>query len=149
MMANRKQFRSENTEVAGIGADNITGLAESPSADCGQGQKYFNNDNSALHKTEPARDVYGKCNSLKLMEQDKMTTPGAAKIMGISESNLRKIIGRGEIPYVRVGQKKLLLARDIEAYLQGHYVQIPSIKTHNYVQKLPNEVANSRHLRKG
>lgn len=56
-----------------------------------------------------------------LLRAAKLTVPEAAAMLGIGETKMREIIRHGDIPVVRIMGKVLLLERDLEAYLLGHY----------------------------
>ena len=45
----------------------------------------------------------------------------AAKTAGISESQMRAEILKGKLAVIRIGSKILVLEKDLEAYLRGHY----------------------------
>ena len=59
--------------------------------------------------------------SLGLVEARKFTVSQAAKTAGISESQMRAEIFNGKVPVIRICSKMLVLERDLENYLRGHY----------------------------
>ena len=59
--------------------------------------------------------------SLSLVEANKLTVKQAAKTAGISESQMRAEILKGKVPVIRICSKMLILERDLENYLRGHY----------------------------
>lgn len=87
-----------------------------------------------------------------LLDAEKMSVAQAAKLLGIGQTNLRAMIMKGVLPVIRIGSRIRLLRRDCEAFLQGHYgtLQVEAQDgnaEHPRSSTLPEEVANSRHLR--
>lgn len=79
-----------------------------------------------------------------LLHAEKLTIPEAAMVLGIGETKLRGMIQHGELPVLLVGGKAMILARDLETYLRGHYgVMQPAPKTASRLPELPEYVLNS------
>lgn len=87
-----------------------------------------------------------------LLDADKMSVAQAAKTIGVGQTNLRTMIKQGMFPVLRIGSRIWLLRRDCEAFLQAHYGTLQVATQHREDENtrcsaLPEEVANSRHLR--
>lgn len=70
--------------------------------------------------------------SFSLVEARKYTLKEAGKLVGVSESTMRNEVKFGEIPVIRIGTKAMIVDRDLEQYLQRHYLyegikQSPSV----------------------
>lgn len=59
---------------------------------------------------------------LCLVEARKLSLRDAARAAGVSGSMIRKEIKEGRLPTIKIGAKSLILERDLENYLRGHYV---------------------------
>ena len=82
--------------------------------------------------------------SLGLVEATKLTVRQAAKTAGISESQMRAEILKGKVPVIRICSKMLVLERDLENYLRGHYgIVQPLERANKPASRLPNEYAES------
>ena len=46
----------------------------------------------------------------------------AGKLAGVSEATMRNEVKFGEIPVIRIGTKAMIVDRDLEQYLQRHYL---------------------------
>jgi len=78
----------------------------------------------------------------------KVTIPQAAKGMGMGTTSLRRIIARGEIPVLKMTGRTLLLESDIEAFIAASRVRVRTIIIPcNQLRPLPEEIANSEHLK--
>jgi len=62
-----------------------------------------------------------------LLHEKKLSVKQAAGVMGIGATTLRRLINDGEIPVICFNGKMLLLERDIENYLQGHYGRMEAV----------------------
>ena len=83
--------------------------------------KFIENDlgNRAqgIHKTAREVRLTGS-----IVYQKKYTVPEASKLLGISETSLRGIIARGEIPVIRIQKAKILiLEQDLEEFIKSKY----------------------------
>lgn len=82
----------------------------------------------------------------------KLTVPQASKVMGIGETTMRELLRTGDIPVLRILGKILILERDLENYLHGHYGTLtPSHKSQkqsNDLTPLPKFVQESSLLKK-
>ena len=58
---------------------------------------------------------------VSLVGAAKLTVRQASRKAGISESQMRTEILKGKLAVIRIGSKMLVLERDLEAYLRGHY----------------------------
>jgi len=86
--------------------------------------------------------------SLSLVEARKLTVRQASKIAGISESKMRAEILKGKLAVIRICSKMLVLERDLEGYLRGHYGIVQSLETMNKpTTRLPKEFADSDLIR--
>ena len=84
-----------------------------------------------------------------LLHAKKYTIPQASKLVGIGQTNMRRMISDGEIPVLLLGKKMLLLEGDLERYLKNKYVRINAVKTlaRPRMPPLPDYVRNSPHLK--
>ena len=60
--------------------------------------------------------------SFRLIEARKYTLKEAGKLAGVSEATMRNEVKSGEIPVIRIGTKAMIVDRDLEQYLQRHYL---------------------------
>ena len=60
--------------------------------------------------------------SFRLIEARKYTLKEAGKLAGVSEATMRNEVKIGEIPVIRIGTKVMITDRDLEQYLQRHYL---------------------------
>ena len=60
--------------------------------------------------------------SFSLIEARKYTLKEAGKLAGVSEATMRNEVKFGEIPVIRIGTKAMIVDRDLEQYLQRHYL---------------------------
>ena len=56
-----------------------------------------------------------------LIESRKFTLKQASNMAGVSESQMRAMAWRGDLPVLRVGACMLVLEQDLEAFLAGRY----------------------------
>ena len=68
----------------------------------------------------------------------------AGKLAGVSEATMRNEVKDGRIPVIRIGNKAMIIDRDLEQYLQRHYLyeginESPSVGC----PSLPDWVENS------
>ena len=73
---------------------------------------------------------------VELLDAVKLTIPRAAKRIGIGETMLRTIIRHGEIPVLVIGGKTVILARDLEGFLQGGYGRVKALPRPETMAKL-------------
>lgn len=95
----------------------------------------------------PAQDTP----KLSLLDAVKLTIPQAAKLIGIGETKMRSIVQGGGIPVLRIEGKTVIVERDIEAFLQGHYGSMqpaPKWTPKSKLTALPKAVNESPWLRK-
>ena len=84
---------------------------------------------------------------LGLLAEPKMTIREATKLMAMGETSLRRRIADGDLPAIRIGSKTLLLRRDCEAFLAGHYgVTRRLARAPDRLPPLPADVVNSEVL---
>lgn len=85
-----------------------------------------------------------------LLYAKKLTVPQAAKVMGIGQTKLREIVYQGEIPVIRIKSKILILDRDLEAFLMGHFGTLNATPTKpiSSLPPLPKHIAESDLLKK-
>jgi len=84
----------------------------------------------------------------RLIDDPKLSIPETAKVMGISPNSLRRIIEQGRLPVLRILKKTLILASDIEKFLEDSRCVITATEqTKSRLPALPAEVINSMHLR--
>lgn len=82
------------------------------------------------------------------MNDQKLSIPETAKVMGISPNSLRRIIEQGRLPVLKILKKTLILASDVEQFLQASRVSVRRVEnTKQGLPALPAAVINSRHLR--
>ncbi len=81
-------------------------------------------------------------NGTGLLWAKKLTVPEAAKFMGIGQTKLRELLREGELPVIRIMGKILLLERDLEAFMRGHYgpLKVTEMKPANRLPPLPKAV---------
>ena len=79
----------------------------------------------------------------RLQSEPKLTVKEAAGRIGIGVTSLRRLINEGQLPVLRLGTKILLLERDVEQYLQGHYGHIVVAECPHPRPGLPEWVRNS------
>ena len=60
--------------------------------------------------------------SFRLIEARKYTLKEAGKLAGVSEATMRNEVKSGEIPVIKIGTKAMIVDRDLEQYLQRHYL---------------------------
>ena len=82
--------------------------------------------------------------SFRLIEARKYTLKEAGKLAGVSEATMRNEVKSGEIPVIKIGTKAMIIDRDLEQYLQRHYLyegknEAPSVGC----PSLPDWVENS------
>lgn len=93
----------------------------------------------------------GVGNTNSLLYQRKFGVPEAAKMLGISETNLRAIIRSGQIPVLRMTRAKILiLERDLEQFLESRHgvTTAKSIKTVPKIPPAPDFIKGSEHLKR-
>ncbi len=84
----------------------------------------------------------------RLIDDQKLSLPEAAKALGISPNSLRRIIEQGRLPVLRILKKTLILASDVEQFLQESRMSVRRVEnTKQGLPPLPAAVINSRHLR--
>ena len=82
--------------------------------------------------------------SLGLVEATKLTVRQAAKTAGISESQMRAEILKGKVPVIRICSKMLVLERDLENYLRGHYGIVQSFEVSDAIpSRMTSEISES------
>ena len=82
--------------------------------------------------------------SLSLVEAVKFTVRQAAKTAGISESQMRAEILKGKVPVIRICSKMLVLERDLENYLRGHYGIVQSFEVSDAIpSRMTSEISES------
>ena len=80
----------------------------------------------------------------------KLSIPQAAKAMGIGANSLRRIIGQGRLPVLKILKKTLILESDVEAFLNaGRCVVSVTQHSRGRLPALSAAVINSEHLRGG
>ncbi len=83
----------------------------------------------------------------RFIADEKLSIPQAAKAMGIGANSLRRIIGQGRLPVLKILKKTLILAADVEAFLQESRVMVRRVEnTGKSMPALPAAIAHSRHL---
>ena len=106
--------------------------------------------NISFEKTAPSSDICPTvvAGDVMLSSQAKYTIPKACKIIGIGETKMRELIQQGLMPVIKIGDKILLLASDLEAFLRGHYGVVQVAETvSTRMPALPDSIAKSKHLR--
>lgn len=84
----------------------------------------------------------------RLIDDAKLSIPEASKAIGISSNSLRRIIEQGRLPVLRILKKTLILASDVEKFLEeSRCVITPTVQIKSRLPPLPAEVINSIHLR--
>jgi len=84
----------------------------------------------------------------RLMDDQKLSLPEAAKVIGISSNSLRRVIEQGRLPVLRILTKTLILASDVEQFLQESRMSVRRVEnTRTSLPPLPASVLNSKHLR--
>jgi excisionase family DNA binding protein len=84
----------------------------------------------------------------RLIDDQKLSIPEAAKALGISPNSLRRIIEQGRLPVLRILKKTLILASDVEQFLQESRMSVRRVENNRpSLPPLPAAVINSRHLR--
>ena len=82
--------------------------------------------------------------SFRLIEARKYTLKDAGKLAGVSEATMRNAVKSGEIGVIRIGTKAMIIDRDLEQYLQRHYLYEGIIKSPSVgCPTLPDWVENS------
>lgn len=56
------------------------------------------------------------------MDKIMLDVKGLAKMIGISESHVRKLVKKGELPHNRLGTKILFNIEKINQYLEEHQI---------------------------
>ena len=83
-------------------------------------------------------------NSFRLIEARKYTLKDAGKLAGVSEATMRNEVKDGEIPVIKIGNKAMIIDRDLEQYLQRHYLYEGNIESPSVgCPSLPDWVENS------
>lgn len=86
----------------------------------------------------------------RLINDQKLSIPEAARALGISPNSLRRIIEQGRLPVLRILKKTLILASDVEKFLEDSRCFInATVQMKSRLPALPAEVINSMHLRVG
>jgi excisionase family DNA binding protein len=49
-----------------------------------------------------------------------VSIPQAGKLLGISRANAWRIVNRGDLPAVRIGERRLVARADIAAFIEAH-----------------------------
>ena len=81
---------------------------------------------------------------VSLVEAAKLTVRQASRKAGISESQMRTEILEGKLAVIRIGSKMLVLERDLEAYLRGHYGIVQSFGASDAIpSRLTKEISES------
>lgn len=116
---------------------------QKPTAKAGQGA-------AAVAADALPDDPVGGIGGGRLLPIPKLTVPRAARMLGIGETKMWEILRKGGIPVIRIMGKTLVLERDLEAYLQGHYgpLRSPEKKPLKGVPPLPRHVQESGLLSK-
>jgi excisionase family DNA binding protein len=93
------------------------------------------------------QDGSGTDKPTRFIEDRKLTIPEAARAMGIGANSLRRIIGQGRIPVLRMMKKTLLLAADVEAFIGASRSVASAVqRSKTALPALPEAIAHSRHL---
>jgi excisionase family DNA binding protein len=106
--------------------------------------------NPQLSIKKPVAENAHPAQSSSLLNQRKYSVPEAATMIGVGETKFREIINAGQIAVLRVGGKILLMEEDLEKYLQANHVTVRAVenKQKGHLPPLPDEIKQSRHLRK-
>jgi len=85
-----------------------------------------------------------------LSGEKKLSVKEAATLMSISAQKVRQLINDGALPAIRIDSIRLVLLRDVEAFLQSRYVTTTTRAgdTHPALRPLPQSVMKSPHLRR-
>lgn len=88
------------------------------------------------------------CPGVSLLHQKKYSVPEASRLVGVSETELRVIIQRGELPVIRILKTKvLILESELEAFLQSRHGTVRKEKVKpSRMPSLPEFVAKSKYL---
>lgn len=90
-----------------------------------------------------------KGDGLMLLHIPKLSIKESAEMLHIGETKMREMVKDGEIPVIMIHGKYLLLERDLENYLRGHYGAIKEAKKNIIgLPPLPKRIANSELLKK-
>ena len=86
----------------------------------------------------------------RFLGERKYTIRKAAELMMISASRLRRLIGEGQVPHLRLGGRLYVMEADMEAYLADNYLtsRPPTLTRTPRLSMLPPEVTASKHLRR-
>lgn len=83
-----------------------------------------------------------------ILTEKKLTVKEGAQALGVGESTLRRLIRDGVIPILRIGGRILLLASDLEVFLQDrHIVVTHTVEDHGRLPPLPDSVLNSEFIK--
>lgn len=101
-----------------------------------------------LDKNAHTGEIVAGSGQVSALHQRKYSVPEAAKLLGISETNLRLIIQRGEIEVIRILPTKVLISEAVlETYIKSKTgtIQIREVKQ-SRIPDLPDFVKTSKYL---
>ena len=99
---------------------------------------------SIPHVDPVAQSGQREAMSLGLVTANKLTVKQASKIAGISESKMRAEILKGKLAVIRICSKMLVLERDLENYLRGHYGIVQSFEVPDAIpSRMTSEISDS------
>ena len=95
------------------------------------------------HDTTACKDTAAR----GLLQEPKYSVPEAAKILGIGATSMRNLIAEGRLPVLKILRQPLILASDLEAFIQtSRVVLTPAPHACQRPSALPDAVVHSRHL---
>ncbi len=74
------------------------------------------------------------CNNMRtaderrLVDDQKLSLPEAAKVIGISSNSLRRVIEQGRLPVLRILTKTLILESDVEQFLRESRMSVRRVE---------------------
>ena len=84
----------------------------------------------------------------RLIDDQKLSLPEAAKVIGISSNSLRRVIEQGRLPVLRILTKTLILESDVEQFLRESRMSVRRVEnTRTSLPPLPASVINSKYLK--